>query len=228
MAEAAPVDADRRRVGASRVVLLLLLAEDSARGGRSLATVIIEVVLLGIVLVMGLVKWLVTRWALDGSTLRIETGLFRRDARQLPLSRIQAVDVVRPFLARVFGLAELRVRLAGSGRSNGRLAYLAEPVAVDLRARLLAGHHGLDLATPEPAERPVATVPVNQLGHRSCTYAGVLRGRAAGGRHHRPAGDFPGCGGGDGWLFRGLSHWLRQADLAPRCGPVRFRRRRGS
>ena len=51
----------------------------------------------------------------------------------------------------------------GSGRSNGRLAYLAEPVAVDLRARLLAGHHGLDLATPEPAVRPVATVPANQL-----------------------------------------------------------------
>ena len=77
---------------------------------------------------------MVTKWALDGSTLRIETGLFRRDARQLPLSRIQAVDVVRPFLARMFGLAELRVRLAGSGKSNGRLAYLAEPVAIDLRA----------------------------------------------------------------------------------------------
>ncbi len=145
------------------VVLLVLLAEDSARGARSLSTVFVELVLLGIVLIAGLVKWLVTRWALDGQTLRIETGLFKRDARQLPLSRIQAVDVVRPFLARMFGLAELRVRLAGSGRSNGRLAYLAEPVAVDLRARLLAGHHGLDLATPEPAVRPVATVPANQL-----------------------------------------------------------------
>jgi len=51
--------------------------------------------------------------------LRIETGLLRRDARQLPLARIQAVDVVRPFLARLVGLAELRVRLAGSSRSGG-------------------------------------------------------------------------------------------------------------
>jgi putative membrane protein len=145
------------------VVLLIVLAEDSLRGARNLASVVIELILLGVVLVYGVVKWLVTRWALDGATLRVETGLFRRDARQFPLSRIQAVDVVRPFLARVFGLAELRVRLAGSGRSNGRLAYLAEPVAVDLRARLLAGQHGLDLATPEPAQRPVATVPANQL-----------------------------------------------------------------
>ncbi len=149
--------------GRVAVVLLLVLAEDAARGSRSLTTVVVELVLLAVVVLMGLVKWLVTRWALDGSTLRIETGLVRRDARQLPLARIQAVDVVRPFLARVFGLAELRVRLAGSGRSDGRLAYLAEPVAVDLRARLLAGHHGLDLATPEPAELAVATVPANQL-----------------------------------------------------------------
>jgi putative membrane protein len=149
--------------GRLAVVLLLVLAEDSVRGSRNFASVVIELALLGFVVLWGLVKWLVTRWALDGATLRIETGLLRRDARQFPLSRIQAVDVVRPFLARMFGLAELRVRLAGSGKSNGRLAYLAEPVAVDLRARLLAGHHGLDLATPEPAERPVATVPANQL-----------------------------------------------------------------
>jgi putative membrane protein len=149
--------------GRLAVVLLLILAEDAARGSRNLTSVFVELALLGIVLVWGLVKWMVTKWALDGSTLRIETGLLRRDARQLPLSRIQAVDVVRPFLARMFGLAELRVRLAGSGKSNGRLAYLAEPVAIDLRARLLAGHHGLDLSTPEPAERPVATVPANQL-----------------------------------------------------------------
>ncbi|HUB70392.1 MAG TPA: PH domain-containing protein, partial [Acidimicrobiales bacterium] len=75
----------------------------------------------------GTVKYMVTRWALDGPTLRIETGLLRRDARKLPLARIQAVDVVKPFLARTMGLAELRVRLAGSGRAGGRLAYLSEP-----------------------------------------------------------------------------------------------------
>ena len=150
--------------GRSAVVLVLVIGEDSARGGGGGGVAFL--VALGIValaLVVSVVKWLVTRWALDGTTLRIETGLLRRDARQLPLARIQAVDVVRPFLARLVGLAELRVRLAGSSRGGGRLAYLAEPVAVDLRARLLAGHHGLDLATPEPAERPMATVATSHL-----------------------------------------------------------------
>jgi putative membrane protein len=109
------------------------------------------------------VHWLVTRWKIDGVTLRIETGLLRRDSRQLPLARIQAVDLVRPFLARVLGLAELRIRLAGSSSADGRLAYLSESVALDLRARLLAVHHGLDPATPEPSERLVTTVPTGRL-----------------------------------------------------------------
>jgi putative membrane protein len=109
------------------------------------------------------ISWLVTRWRLDGETLRIESGLIRRDSRQLPIARIQAVDVVRPFLARALGLAELRVRLAGSSHADGRLAYLTEQAALDLRARLLAAHHGVDPATPAPAEQIVAVVPTGRL-----------------------------------------------------------------
>ena len=116
-----------------------------------------------LVVIGAVVHWLVTRWQLDGATLRIETGLLRRDSRQLPVARIQAVDVVRPFLARALGLAELRVRLAGSSHADGRLAYLPEQAALDLRARLLAAHHGLDPATPEPGEQILASVPNGRL-----------------------------------------------------------------
>jgi len=116
-----------------------------------------------ILVVAAIVNWLVTRWKVDGATLRIETGLLRRDSRQLPVARIQAVDLVRPFLARMLGLAEIRVRLAGSGDADGRLAYLTEPAAEALRARLLAAHHGLDPATPEPAEQVVTSVPTGRL-----------------------------------------------------------------
>jgi putative membrane protein len=129
------------------------------RGGSHLY----DWVVAALVVIAAVVNWLVTRWKLDGSTLRIETGLLRRDSRQLPVARIQAVDVVRPFLARALGLAELRVRLAGSSHADGRLAYLPEQAALDLRARLLAAHHGLDPATPEPGERILATVPTGRL-----------------------------------------------------------------
>jgi putative membrane protein len=145
------------------VLILLEQSADHQGSGGELPVVVILGALTVLTLLAAVTKYLVTKWALDGATLRIETGLFRRDARQLPLARIQAVDVVKPFVARMFGLAELRMRLAGSGRPGGRLAYLSEPVALDLRARLLAGHHGLDQATPEPAERPVAAVPTGRL-----------------------------------------------------------------
>jgi len=112
----------------------------------------------------GAIKWIVTRWRLEGDILQIETGLLRRDSRQLPCSRIQAVDVVKPLLARYLGLAELRVRLAGSSRTDGRLAYLAAVSADELRTRLLLEHRPqAQRVVMEPPARHLAAVPTGRL-----------------------------------------------------------------
>ncbi len=147
------------------VLAVLALAGLSSSGtlGRGTGTRWWDLALVAVVAATAVINWLVTRWKVDGATLRIETGLLRRDSRQLPIARIQAVDLVRPFLARMLGLAELRVRLAGSGDADGRLAYLTEHAAETLRARLLAAHHGLDPGTPEPAESVVTSVPTGRL-----------------------------------------------------------------
>ena len=144
-------------------VLALLGLSTSGVVGTGTGTRWYDLALPVLVAAAALVNWLVTRWKVDGATLRIETGLLRRDSRQLPIARIQAVDLVRPFFARMLGLAEIRVRLAGSGDADGRLAYLTEAAAFALRARLLAAHHGLDPATPEPAESVVASVGTRRL-----------------------------------------------------------------
>ena len=142
--------------------LVIALAEGAGKGGW--ASRIPEVAVVVVLAGAAVVRWLVTRWRLEGGTLRIETGLLRRDSRRLPVTRIQSVDVVRPFLARVFGLAELRIRLAGSSdKADGRLAYLPEQEAASVRAMLLAGHYGLDPATPAPGEQPVSQVPAGRL-----------------------------------------------------------------
>jgi putative membrane protein len=151
------------RAGPIVTVLVVGLGLSSAQGRSDGSARYVDLVVVAVVLLLGVVRWLVTRWALDGGTLRIETGLLRRDSRQLPVARIQAVDVIRPLMARVFGLAELRIRLAGSGSANGRLAYLPEDQALELRARLLAAHHNLDPSTPEPDEYMVATVSTDRL-----------------------------------------------------------------
>jgi putative membrane protein len=154
-------------IQAGRLVagLFALLAAALVQGGHGgyrshLPDLLVVVLLAG----AALVRWLVTRWRLDGSTLRIETGLLRRDSQQLPVARIQAVDVVRPFLARVFGLAELRIRLAGSStKADGRLAYLTEQQAAAVRAMLLGQVSQPAAAQQELPERPVSQVPPGRL-----------------------------------------------------------------
>jgi putative membrane protein len=111
----------------------------------------------------GYVHWMVTRWRFEGDTLRIETGLIRKDSRRLPLARIQAVDIVRPLLARMLGVSELRVRLAGSGSTDGRLAYLAAAEAAELRLVLLAGHRENDSALSSNTGLPMAGVTTGRL-----------------------------------------------------------------
>ncbi len=150
-------------VRSGRGVLAVAAAVAISRSLRPGSHWFIDLALPVIAALAAVASWLVTRWRLDGVTLRIESGVVRRDSRQLPIARIQAVNVVRPFLARALGLAELRVRLAGSSHADGRLAYLTEQAALELRAHLLAAHHGVDPATPAPAERIALVVPTGRL-----------------------------------------------------------------
>jgi putative membrane protein len=165
------------RSGRTAVGVLALIGLSAYGGLGQGGSHLYDGIAAGLVAVGAVVNWLVTRWKLEPGTLCIETGLLRRDSRQLPVARIQAVDVVRPFLARALGLAELRVRLAGSSHADGRLAYLPEQAALDLRARLLAAHHGLDPATPEPPEAVLASVPAGRLvGSVAASSASLLAG----------------------------------------------------
>jgi putative membrane protein len=119
----------------------------------------------GVVLVaVGAITWLVTRWRVDGSDLRIETGVIRRSSLRFPLAQIQAIDTVRPLLARVFGLAELRLRMGGGAGGSGRLAYLTAGNADQVRTQLLALARGeaVETATLSP-EQILVSVPTGRL-----------------------------------------------------------------
>jgi putative membrane protein len=145
------------------LVFLLVVAigheSETAQGSRF----VVDIAIAAVLVMAGVVSWLVTRWRLEEGTLRIETGLIRRSSQRFPLVQIQAIDTVRPLLARVFGLAELRLRMAGHSGTSGRLAYLTESQADLLRARLLALAHGIAEDTPAPPERILFSVPTGRL-----------------------------------------------------------------
>jgi putative membrane protein len=153
------------RAGRVAIAVAVLLLPTALRGG-DLTRDWPQLAVVGVLLVLGFVSWLVTRWRIDGDDLRIETGLLRRQSLRFPLAQVQAVDVVRPGLARLFRVAELRLRMAGSTGGTARLAYLPEREVEPLRARLLAlAHLGADGVAPteEVEERVLASVPTGRL-----------------------------------------------------------------
>jgi putative membrane protein len=153
-------------------IAILLVLTAIGRGNFSGDSVQLAVV--GVLLVGGFVSWLVTRWRIEEDDLRIETGLLRRRSLRFPLSQVQAIDVIRPGLARMFHVAELRLRMGGPSGSTARLAYVAEHEVEPLRDQLLALARGArsdggeaELSTDEEAaaaqEHLVATVSSGRL-----------------------------------------------------------------
>jgi putative membrane protein len=102
--------------------------------------------------------WRMTRYAVDAETIYLHTGVVFRRQRAARLDRIQGIDTIQPLLARVFGLTELKIEVAGGADSAVRLAFLREEVAQRLRNELLARAAGLE--QPEvDAEGAVAPAP---------------------------------------------------------------------
>jgi putative membrane protein len=114
-------------------------------------------------LVYGYFYWRFTKYGIVGNVLQVQTGAIFRQSRQVKLDRLQAVDIVRPLIARLLGLAELRLEVAGGGSSEAPLAFLSLANARQLRAELLARAAGLDATTPEASQRPLIRVPTRQL-----------------------------------------------------------------
>jgi putative membrane protein len=150
------------RAGRALIAIAIVFVPTFASGGSSGWDAGVHAAIAGALLVLGVVYWLVTRWRIEGGDLRIETGLLRRSSQRYPLSQVQAIDTVRPGLARIFGLAELRLRMGGTGGA-ARLAYLPVQQAEALRARLLALSRGAHADTPEPSEDHVLEVHTGRL-----------------------------------------------------------------
>lgn len=117
---------------------------------------------------LGGLSWWFTKYQLTEDALRVDRGFLFRRTRIMRFDRIQAIDVAQPFVARLFGLAELRIDIAGGGSSDGRLSYLMLNDARRLRATLIATASGLTTETmhPDTMEAPqqaLVRVPTKRL-----------------------------------------------------------------
>ncbi len=112
----------------------------------------------------GYLSWRATRYRVEGSELHVASGVLQKRDRRVPLPRVQSIDVVRPLVARVLGLAELRLEVVGGGSTEARLSYLTEDDAKRLRTSLLALAAGrVDQDEQSAAEHVLVDVPTRAL-----------------------------------------------------------------
>ncbi|MCF2165194.1 PH domain-containing protein [Halobacterium salinarum] len=71
---------------------------------------------------------------LTEDSLDIASGVFSRREREIPLRRVQNVDVTRSLVARLLGLAVVDVETAGGGSTEASLRFVSREAAADLQA----------------------------------------------------------------------------------------------
>ncbi|MET8907441.1 PH domain-containing protein [Micromonospora sp. NPDC004551] len=140
------------------VVIAGLSWSTLSRVGFGWFAVLVAVFALGAT-VLSVISWWNTGYHVVGRELRVHEGLLWRRTRAIPLERLQAVEVVRPLLAQLTGLAELRLEVVGGGKTEAPLAYLSVAEATALRQRLLAVAGRAPEAVPPAAGTPAAGAP---------------------------------------------------------------------
>lgn len=138
---------------------------------------------LGVGLIGGFIAWLswrMTRYAYDDEAVYVHSGILFRQQRKVRLDRLQAIDIVKPLLARFFGLSELSLSVAGGGDSGAKLGFLRDADADRLRNILLARAAGVEVPSTagvvlqEAPETPVIEVPTGRLIASLLLSAGMI------------------------------------------------------
>ncbi|MDO5661879.1 MAG: PH domain-containing protein [Brachybacterium sp.] len=125
------------------------------------ALIALGLLLAVLVLAIGLsaLAWWRFRYEVAADGVRIYSGIITRSTRSAPRDKIESVSVERPLLARLLGLAKVRIEIAGGGDSYLDIAFVSADDAERLRTEILQVARG---ATPP--QRPDAPTDPKEHG----------------------------------------------------------------
>jgi putative membrane protein len=156
-------------------------------GGRGDRTPLLVLVILLALLTLRVLAWQRFRWSFDGEVVRVEQGVLSRSRRVVDVGRVQQVELDRPFVQRLLGVATLRIETAGSDagpevelRVLGLEEALALREALQPRSTASAfemddGRAGTPTDGPAPlSEEVVLRLPLGRVALASVTGAQLL------------------------------------------------------
>lgn len=116
---------------------------------------ILAAALAALLLVVKWVAWRRFKYGVGREVIVIESGILHRNRRSIPFDRIQDIDIERTFLARLFGLAKVRIETGAGGKDEGLLDSVSLAEAHRLRETVRARRTGAAPAeAAEAAEAP--------------------------------------------------------------------------
>lgn len=143
---------------------LIALFAAFSRGRVEIAAAILGVgiVLLG---VFAWARWRQFSYTIDAGELTIAEGLLHRSRRSIPFDRIQDVSIEQKPLARLFGLARVKVETGGGEADEASLDSVTLAEAARLRAVLRQGGTPAAAATGpvEPKRVTVFAMPIGRV-----------------------------------------------------------------
>jgi putative membrane protein len=126
----------------------------ASRSGLS-GALAIAAALAGLLLAVKWLAWRRFRYGVGAAEIVIESGILHRNRRSIPFDRVQDVDIERTFLARLFGLAKVRIETGAGGKDEGLLDSVSLAEAHRLRETVRSWRSdGVPAATADAGEMP--------------------------------------------------------------------------
>jgi putative membrane protein len=228
------------------LVVIFGLSLLGGRGGVDWTrTVIYGVIGIAAATIAGYVRWSTTRYSVDERAVHLHTGVIRHAETDVPLARVEALDVQQGPLQRLFGVFSVDVQTGGGGGKGGEIVLpalgpdavreLRELVgapapAVDEANRLRLGLGSL-LVTALTAAQLGVLVPVVAIGFQVAQQAFEEdEGRTAVRALPDTMGEWLLAGGvllGAAWALSVAGAWVAFAGFAVARDGDRLRIRRG-
>ncbi len=158
--------------------LLVIVSFGSARvpGAGPLVAVAVIAGALALAGAYQFARWRRFEYRLTEDTLDIDSGVFSRRSREIPLRRVQNVDTSRNAVQRALGIAAVTVETAGGSDVEADFRYVSEAEAERLRAEIgrLKRDRGREdgstgateagaAAADEPVEEPLFAMSTREL-----------------------------------------------------------------
>lgn len=147
-------------------ILLIVGVSSTQAGFGPAAGAAIVVVGLGAALAYECVYYRRFTYEVTPDTIDICSGVVSRRTREIPIGRIQNVDISRNAVSRALSIAEVRLETAGGSGAEAQLRYVGEAEARRLQSeisRLKRGPDADEEGADEPAVKELFTLAPKEL-----------------------------------------------------------------